>query len=373
MAGAEIGQAKRAVVEYVREFRPDGSQDGDDELALLDEIAVLRNEIDLELAIRGFSVDISVGDEAARSAADALGWLGDPRGISPLLRALADAKPAVRLNAAFALKLFAELPEWVVAPLGRGLQDDDPGVRANAAAALADVARMQPLMRLYVASTTRRAGSGRALPGLLGIWGSTVTAASVPSRSSARCWTTMTRAWRTAFWGLRGQAGSASDAGALRGDGQPTDNAPGRERPTADRAYSADGAVSMLRTSGTSGSRTQAPVLFRRAKRQPRPHNVGHLSRVLASVSKRHAGARDRDDSREPATFGRSLLPSPSRRSPPLSRRPTLKRRDSRRRLRCGTNRCASGLQPCCRTRGAPQLRHSRDLVPCGSERFPSG
>lgn len=213
MSSVEVEEAKRAVVQYVRAFRPDGSADGNDELALLSEIALLRNEIDVDLVVRGFSIDISAGDEEARRrAADALGWLGDERGISPLLRALDDTVLAVRLDAAFALTRFSRLPDWVVEPLACALRDENAGVRASAATGLgrcrAHAAVTAVLEGLDDVAGAVRSNAARALEELgLDGYQSDVAVAKL----SALLDDDHTRVAYDAFWGLRGQAGSASD------------------------------------------------------------------------------------------------------------------------------------------------------------------
>lgn len=210
---ADIEQAKRAIVDYVREFRPDGSTDWGHERALRDEIAILRNEIDVDLALRGFSIDIDTGDEEARQrGADALGWLGDERGISPLLRALADPDAAVRLNAAFALTQFPALPAWVIGSLGRALQDDDAGVRARAAAALGRCRSREAVNAVVeglddVAAAVR-SSAARTLEQLgLDGYRSDLAIAKLGDMLADD----QARVAYDAFWGLRGQAGSASD------------------------------------------------------------------------------------------------------------------------------------------------------------------
>jgi HEAT repeat protein len=226
MASAEIEQAKRAVVERVREFCPDGSADGNREGSLCDEIARLRNEIDTDLAIRGFSMDISAGDKEARQqAADALGWLGDERGISPLLRALADSDLTVRLYAAFALAQFPALPTWAIEPLAHALQDEDAGVRASAAAALGRCRSHEAVYAIVqglddtAAAVRSSAARSLELLGLDGYQSDLAIAKLVGMLSDDQ-----PRVAYDAFWGLRGQAGSASDercsAWRLSADGQ---------------------------------------------------------------------------------------------------------------------------------------------------------
>jgi HEAT repeat protein len=223
MASAEIEEAKRAVVDRVRAFLPDGSVDDNRDQELRNEIVVLRNEIDLDLAIRGFSVDISTGDEEARQqAADALGWIGDERGISPLLRALTDMNATVRLNAAFALTQFSALPEWVTEPLARALNDEDVGVRASAATALGSCRECEAVDALVPGlddeAWTVRSSVARALE-RLGVDGykSDLAIAKLADMLADD----QARAAYDAFWGLRGQAGSASDERCSAWQGSP--------------------------------------------------------------------------------------------------------------------------------------------------------
>jgi HEAT repeat protein len=213
MVSTAIEQARRAVVECIREFRPDGSADWDDGRALRTEIQLVCDTIDLDLAIRGFSIDISGGDaETRQQAADALGWLGDERGISALLRGLDDMAPTVRMYAAVALAQFSRLPDWVVAPLADALRDANAGVRAHAATALgqcrSDLAVAAVVRVLDDASGTVRSNAARALEELgLNGYQSDVAIAKL----SANLDDDQPRVAYDAFWGLRGQAGSASD------------------------------------------------------------------------------------------------------------------------------------------------------------------
>ncbi len=82
-------------------------------------------------------------------AAVALGRLGDPRSVQPLIRALRDSDRAVREAATSALKA---LGEPAILSLGFCLQDANPQVQESAACILADIANEQVLDPLLSAA-----------------------------------------------------------------------------------------------------------------------------------------------------------------------------------------------------------------------------
>ncbi|MCA9456199.1 MAG: HEAT repeat domain-containing protein [Nitrospiraceae bacterium] len=82
-------------------------------------------------------------------AAVALGRLGDPRGVQPLIRTLRDSDRAVREAATAALKA---LGEPAILSLGFCLQDLNPQVQESAACILADIANEQVLDPLLSAA-----------------------------------------------------------------------------------------------------------------------------------------------------------------------------------------------------------------------------
>jgi len=125
-----IEQAKWAVILRMRGHSPGDVPSEDDR-------QVRWSELDLYLATRGFAGDVMFGGpDVRRQAVEALGWLGDQRGISPLLRGLTDEDVVVRWEAAAGLAQFDTLPEWSIDSLARALGDEDPGVRDSAATAL---------------------------------------------------------------------------------------------------------------------------------------------------------------------------------------------------------------------------------------------
>jgi HEAT repeat protein len=204
---AETEQAKWAVSLRVREYPPGDWPDEDDERARW-------SEVDLEAALRGFSLDLCVADEDARQrAAEGLGWLGDARAVSPLLRALGDPADAVRREAARALSDFHRLPEWTVEPLVSALSDADSGVRTAAAAALgdcdSDVALDALVRALDDPARAVRCNAARALE-WFGCRGRATDRAI--AKLSAMLDDEDPAVAYNAFWGLRGQGGSASDA-----------------------------------------------------------------------------------------------------------------------------------------------------------------
>jgi HEAT repeat protein len=152
-------------------------------------------------------------DDARQRAAEGLGWLRDHRAVSPLLRALADPTDAVRREAARGLRDLHGLPEWAVEPLVCALSDADSGVRAAAVAALANCDSRVALDAVVGAlDDPARAVRCNAARGLecLGSRGNSSDAA-IAKLSSTLDDEDPAVAYN-AFWGLRGQAGSASDA-----------------------------------------------------------------------------------------------------------------------------------------------------------------
>jgi HEAT repeat protein len=75
-----------------------------------------------------------------RAAANALVEIPDRRTLEPLIAALGDSDPAVRVNAALALGEFEharpETLDTMVEPLAAAFRDESPSVRAMAASAL---------------------------------------------------------------------------------------------------------------------------------------------------------------------------------------------------------------------------------------------
>jgi HEAT repeat protein len=204
---AETEQAKWAVFLRAREYPPGDWPDEDDERARW-------SEVDREVALRGFSLDLCVAAADGRQrAAEGLGWLGDPRAVSPLLRALADPADAVRREAARGLRDFHRLPGWATERLVSALSDADSGVRAAVAAALAHCESRVALDALVQALDDQaravRCGAARALEGL-GLRGCASDQAI--AKLSATLDDEDPAVAYNAFWGLRGQAGSTSDA-----------------------------------------------------------------------------------------------------------------------------------------------------------------
>jgi HEAT repeat protein len=204
---AETEQAKWAVFLRAREYPPGDWPDVDDERARW-------SEVDRESALRGFSLDLCVADEGARQrAAEVLGWLGDPRTVSPLLRALADPADGVRREAARGLRDFDRLPEWALEPLVSALADADIGVRTAVAAAVAHCDSHVALDALVGAlddpARAVRCNAARALESL-GLRG--YASDQVIAKLSATLDDADPVVAYNAFWGLRGQSGSKSDA-----------------------------------------------------------------------------------------------------------------------------------------------------------------
>ncbi len=204
----ETEQAKWVVVLQAREHPPGP-------LPVEDDDRVRWSEVDVRLAISGFSVDISGGEEQARlQAVDALGWLRDRRGISPLIRALGDSSSAVCRAATAALSSFASLPRWAAPALLHALSFGDVATRSHAAVALGRCHDTLTLDRLIEAlddpASPVRASAARGIKefGRLGANGSE----AVP-RLGRLLDDPDARVACNAFWALRAQAGPAEHAG----------------------------------------------------------------------------------------------------------------------------------------------------------------
>jgi HEAT repeat protein len=203
---AEIEQAKWAVRLVVHEHPPGC-------LPSQDDARVLWSEVDVYLALRGFASDLILdGLDARCQAVEALGWLGDPRGVSPLLRGLLDRSVEVRRLAAIGVAQFALLPEWTVDPLGRALRDEDVTVRDGVATALGRCRCFGALEAAAEAlddvASSVRASAANALREL-GEHG--YRSNRIAWKLSALLDDPTPRVAYDAFWALRWQAGSASD------------------------------------------------------------------------------------------------------------------------------------------------------------------
>lgn len=139
-----IEEAKWAVRLAMRWYAPAPGSVADDAVP-----GDMRAAADVDLALSGFSRDISRGTLEERvAAADALGWMLDRRAVSPLLRALGDHEPAVRRAAARSISSFLGAPDWAIDPLIAVLHDADAAVRGDVATAL--VATREPRAVLAV-------------------------------------------------------------------------------------------------------------------------------------------------------------------------------------------------------------------------------
>ena len=203
---AEIEQAKWAVVLQSRRQPPGCLPDVDD-------ARVLWSELDVYLALRGFSSDVAAGDrDTRRQAVDALGWLGDERGVSPLLRGLLDEDAEVRRRAAVGLAHFDVLPGWSVERLGEAISDEDSGVRDSVATALGRCRSYAALEAVASAlddavASVRVSGANALYE--LGQHG--YRSDDVACKLSGLLDDAIPRVAYAAFWALRWQAGSASD------------------------------------------------------------------------------------------------------------------------------------------------------------------
>ncbi|KAF5416619.1 MAG: HEAT repeat-containing taxis proteinF [Candidatus Methanogaster sp.] len=105
---------------------------------------------------------------ACLRAAEALGKIGDPRAVEPLIVALQDEDPGVRGNAATALGMIGD--QRAVDPLIVAIQDEDPGVGkhvANALGMIGDIRTIEPLITaLGDADWNVRGNAASALGGI---------------------------------------------------------------------------------------------------------------------------------------------------------------------------------------------------------------
>jgi HEAT repeat protein len=188
-----------------------------------EQLGVDAARIDPELALRGFSRDLSTGERNERLAAvDALGWLRDPRGVSPLLRASRDACWEVRYRALRNLAYLAPLPEWALPALTRRLRDVHAPVRTAAARALGALRSPEALAVLIAALEDPfwpvRAAAAQATREL-GTHG--VTSAEAATALGALLQDDAAEVAHAAYWALGPQGGSAADH--LRGAWQLSD------------------------------------------------------------------------------------------------------------------------------------------------------
>jgi HEAT repeat protein len=178
-----------------------------------EQLGVDAARIDPELALRGFSRDLSTGERNERLAAvDALGWLRDPRGVSPLLRASSDAYWEVRYRALRNVAHLAPLPEWALPALARRLRDEHPPVRIAAASALGAVRSREALALLTTAFedpfSPVRAAAARA------VWAlgeERVTSAEAVAALAELLEDDAAEVAHAAYWALAAQGGSAAD------------------------------------------------------------------------------------------------------------------------------------------------------------------
>ncbi len=201
-----IEQTKWAL--YLRmQTHPTGSLPSEDDRR------VQWSEVDVYLAIRGFAGDVTFGSRnIRRRAVEALGWLGDERGVGPLLRGLDDCDAGMRCEAAAGLAQFDRLPEWSVEALARVLRDENVGVRDSAATGLgrcgcqAAVTAVAPALEDGVSGVRASAADALLKLGLHGYRSDDVIATLSELLDDAD-----QRVACAAFWALRAQAGSASD------------------------------------------------------------------------------------------------------------------------------------------------------------------
>ncbi len=125
-------------------------------------------------AVRGRAVDgliralADTDSSVLRSAALALGVIGDKRAVGPLIRALADTDSWVRRSAAWAL---GHIGDSAVEPLIQALADTDSWVRSSAAGALGhigDKRAVEPLIRVLADSDPDVRWSAAWALGLIG-------------------------------------------------------------------------------------------------------------------------------------------------------------------------------------------------------------
>ena len=216
---ARVEQQKWAVLIMMRENAPGCTR--------LDRERLDADLFEVSVALGGFSNSISHGTPEERFAAlAALVWLGDRRGISPLIRALRDPLWTVRQEALHGLRSFEPLPHWVVSSLDRAARDTEPAVRSQAMHTLACAPHPESLRPLVRALDDRLRGVRlRAARALTDLGDAGLRARAVAHRllrvieEDADPWIA-----RAAFRGVRAQGGSIRDArlqAALRWSGHP--------------------------------------------------------------------------------------------------------------------------------------------------------